>query len=118
MRHRIAGTKFSLSTDHRKSLLKNLLTSLILHDQMITTEAKAKALKSCFDKLVTRAKKNDLVARRMVAKRLYDKIAYYKLFDELVPQLQKRQSGFTTTERLDERLGDQARMVKISILKD
>lgn len=119
MRHRVAGTKFNVDKDHRDSLLKNLLTSYIKHEQMVTTEAKAKALKSMFDKVVTRAKRNDLQARRMVGALVTDREALIKLFDVLVPKLSGRTSGYSTTRMLiGERVGDSAKMMKISMVLD
>lgn len=119
MRHRVAGTKFNVDKDHRDSLLKNLLTSFIKHEEMVTTEAKAKALKSMFDKVVTRAKRNDLQARRLLGAMVTDKEALVKLFDVLVPRFTGRNSGYSSTKMLiGERAGDSARMMKISMVLD
>lgn len=118
MRHRVAGIKFNVDKDHRQMLLRNLLTSFILYEDITTTEAKAKVLKSYFDKVVTRAKKNDLQSRRMLNKLVYDKKALVKLFDVLMPRLQSRTSGYATTEALGKRLGDSARMMRIKMLLD
>lgn len=117
MRHRVSGTKFNVDRDHRASLLRNLLTSYILHQEITTTEAKAKALKSLFDKIVTRAKKNDLQARRIVATYITQNDARVKLFDTLLPKMQSRTSGYSTTEKLiGERAGDSSKMMKIKML--
>ncbi len=117
MRHRVSGTKFNVDKDHRASLLRNLLTSYIIHQEITTTEAKAKALKSLFDKLVTRAKKNDLQARRMVAMYITQPDAMVKLFDELLPKMQNRVSGYSTTVKLiGERAGDSSKMMTIKML--
>lgn len=117
MRHRVSGTKFNVDKDHRASLLRNLLTSYIIHQEITTTEAKAKALKSLFDKLVTRAKKNDLQARRMVATYITQPDAMVKLFDELLPKMQNRVSGYSTTVKLiGERAGDSSKMMTIKML--
>ncbi len=119
MRHRVGGTKFNVDKDHRDSLLKNLLTSYIKHGEMVTTEAKAKALKSLFDKIVTRAKKNDLQARRMVASMLTEREVHIKLFDELLPKFGSRTSGYSTTQIIiAPRAGDSSRMMKISMMLD
>ncbi len=117
MRHRVSGTKFNVDRDHRASLLRNLLTSYIIHQEITTTEAKAKALKSLFDKLVTRAKKNDLQARRMVATYITQPDAMVKLFDELLPKMQNRVSGYSTTvKHIGERAGDSSKMMTIKML--
>jgi large subunit ribosomal protein L17 len=115
----VSGTKFNVDKDHRASLLRNLLNSYILNGQMVTTEAKAKALKQAFDKLVTRAKKNDLVSRRMVAQMVTQNEAVEKLFNEIMPKLVKKTSGFSTTEIIEgERAGDSARMMRIKMLTE
>lgn len=117
MRHAVAGTKFNVDKDHRKSLLRNLVSSLITHEEIVTTEAKAKAVKVLFDRLVTRAKKNDLQARRIVATYVHGNDVMIKLFDTIVPKLQSRTSGYTTTEMLvGQRAGDSAKQMRIKIL--
>jgi large subunit ribosomal protein L17 len=119
MRHRVSGTKFNVDKDHRDSLLKNLLTSFIVHETITTTEAKAKALKSLFDKIVTRAKKQDIQARRLVGAYITDNSAMIKLFDTLVPRLQGRNAGYSKTSIIvGERAGDSAKMMKISLNLD
>lgn len=119
MRHRVAGTKFNVDKDHRDSLLKNLLTSFIVHETLTTTEAKAKALKSMFDKIITRAKKQDIQARRLVGRYITDNEAMIKLFDNILPKLQERTAGYSrTTMLVGERAGDSAKMMTISILLD
>jgi large subunit ribosomal protein L17 len=119
MRHRVGGTKFNVDKDHRDSLLKNLLTSYIDHEQMVTTEAKAKALKSMFDKIVTRAKKNDLQARRLIGSMITKKDVLMKLFDTLLPRFAGRSSGYSTTTLIvGERSGDSAKMMKIAMILD
>ncbi len=117
MRHRVSGTKFNVDKDHRSSLLKNLLTSYIIHQEITTTEAKAKALKSLFDKIVTRAKKNDLQSRRIISTYITQSSAMIKLFDELLPKMQERSSGYSTTIKLvGERAGDSSKMMTIKML--
>lgn len=119
MRHRVGGTKFNVDKDHRDSLLKNLLTSYIDHEEMVTTEAKAKALKSMFDKVITRAKKNDLHARRLIGSMVTKKDVLMKLFDTLLPRFAGRTSGYSTTTLLvGERSGDSAKMMKIAMILD
>lgn len=119
MRHRVSGTKFNVSYDHRRMLLRNLLTSLVTSGAITTTEAKAKALKSTFDKFITRVKKNDLSARRYAKQTLTTKEAYEKLFAELLPGLHTRSSGYTSLKRHDlVRPGDGAKQVTIQVIKE
>jgi large subunit ribosomal protein L17 len=118
MRHRITGTKFNVDKDHRKMLLRNLLTSLILHGEITTTEAKAKALKSVFDKFVTRVKSADLAARRYAVQTLLTKKAYEKTFTEVLPRLGTRKSGYTNIIRHDRpRVGDNAKYLTVKIVE-
>jgi large subunit ribosomal protein L17 len=119
MRHAVSGTKFNVDKDHRASLLRNLVTSLITHEEITTSEAKAKALKQLFDRVVTRAKKDDLQARRMVATYVHGNTVIAKLFNELLPRMSGRTSGYTSTEMLiHTRAGDRSKQMKIKILLD
>lgn len=119
MRHSVSGTKFNVDKDHRGSLLRNLVTSLITHEEIVTTEAKAKALKQLIDKVITRAKKNDIQSRRLVATYVHGSDPIAKLFDVLMPRFASRTSGFTSTQMLvHTRPGDRSRQMKIKLLLD
>lgn len=117
MKHRVAGRKLSRSRSHRKALFKNLLSALILHGEIKTTESKAKATQRLFDRLVTKSKKGTLHARRTVAAFLNDRKSVNKLVDELTPQFKTRTSGFTRIIRLGKRKGDDAMMVKLELVE-
>lgn len=116
MRHRVSGKKLGRNRNERKALFKNLTSSLILHGEIKTTEAKAKAIKRLVDKLVTRAKQQTLSARRLLTAFLQDKKVVSRLVDEIAPKFKERQSGFTRILRLGKREGDQAMMVKIEFV--
>lgn len=119
MRHRVAGTKFNVSFDHRRMLLRNLLTSLVISGRVTTTESKAKVLKSSFDKFITRVKKDDLAARRFAKQTLLTNDAYTALYKEILPLLQSRTSGYTTLTRHEYlRVGDGAPQVTIQVIKE
>jgi large subunit ribosomal protein L17 len=119
MRHRVSGTKFSVSYDHRRMLLRNLLTSLVLSGQITTTESKAKTLKSTFDKFITKVKKGDLASRRYAKQTLLTGEAYELLYKEVLPSIESRTSGYTTLKRHDiSRVGDGAKQVTIEVIKD
>jgi large subunit ribosomal protein L17 len=119
MRHRVSGTKFNVDKDHRGMLIRNLLTSYVMHGQIETTEAKAKALKQSFDKMVTMAKKNTLASSRTVRNMLTNDDAMNKFVSEVLPKLQKRTSGYSSTEVIhEERAGDSARMMRIKMLTE
>lgn len=113
MRHRQKGKKLSRSTKQRQALFKGLLQSLIINEQIKTTEAKAKAIKGLMDKLIAQAKKGSLSARRQVLAFLPNKQAVHKLFDVIAPRTKDRTSGFTRFVRLGRRRGDNALMAKV-----
>lgn len=117
MRHRVAGKKLSRSRSHRKALFRNLLSALIVHGEIRTTESKAKAIRRLFDKLVTKGKVGTLHARRLVAAFLNNKKAVNKLVDEIAPLFKKRPGGFTRMIRLGRRRGDEAMMVKLELVE-
>jgi len=117
MRHRISGKKLSLDRDKRKALFKNLINSLIIHGQIKTTEAKAKAVRRLVEKLITKGKEQTLHARRLIAAFLQNKKAVNKIVDELAPLFKKRPGGYTRIVRLGERRGDNALMVKLELVE-
>src|SRR3990167_240701 len=116
MKHRQPGRQLNRDINHRKALFKNLILSLILTGQVNTTQAKAKAIKRLVDKLITRAKKGTLQARRLIASFLHDSSAVNKLVDDIAPKFKHRSSGFTTLERLSHRRGDNALMVNLKFV--
>lgn len=117
MRHKVKGRKLGRDTKHRKALFKNLITALILKEQIKTTESKAKAVRGLVDKLVTRGKAGTFHARRLIAAFLSNKRAVNKLVDELAPRFKARPGGFTRMIRLGRRRGDNAMMVKLELVE-
>ncbi len=117
MRHRVAGKKLSRSRSHRKALFRNLLSALILHGEIKTTESKAKIVNRLFDKLVTKSKVGTLHARRSVAAFLNKKKVVNRLVDEIAPLFKDRPGGFTRIIRLGQRQGDDAMMVKLELVE-
>ncbi len=124
MRHRVAGKKLGRSMGHRKALKRNLVTQLLLHERIKTTEAKAKFIRGEAEKLITMAKKGVqnpdrfLHMRRRVSARLYDEDVARKLFQELAPRYMDREGGYTRIRRLGEfRRGDGAELVLIELVK-
>jgi large subunit ribosomal protein L17 len=101
----------------RKALFKNLINALIEHQEIRTTEAKAKAIRGLVDKFVSRAKKKDLHSRRLVFSFLQNKKMVNKLFEEIGPRFGKRPSGFTRIIKLGRRKGDGAMMVKMEFVE-
>lgn len=117
MRHRVSGTKFNVSKDHRKMLLRNLVTSLVIEGRMVTTEAKAKAVKSAYDKFVTRTKDSSVTAKRFAKGYLTSNNAVEIFFSQRLPAAAGRTSGFTTSKRLiTPRVGDGGSQVEVSLL--
>lgn len=95
-------------TAGRRSLMANLAESVILYEKVKTTQAKAKAVQSVVEKLVTKAKQNNLAARREIAKVLYTENAVKKLMEQLGPKYADRKGGFTRVTVVKNRIGDGA----------
>jgi len=110
MRHQRVMKKFGRSTEHRKMLMKSLVTNLILAESIKTTLPKAKEARKDADKIVTVAKKGDLAARRLAASRLLDPAAVQKLFSKIAPAMADRKGGYTRIIKLGARRGDAAEM--------
>jgi large subunit ribosomal protein L17 len=117
MKHRVFGRKLSRDKNERKALFKNLVSSLILQGSIKTTEAKAKAIRGLMEKLVTRARLNTLAARRTAEAFLQDKSLVNKLLDEIAPKFVGRSGGYTRMIKLNTRIGDRAKMVKMEFVE-
>lgn len=102
--------KFGRRSAHRRSLLRNLVTSVILAEKIETTEAKAKQIRSITEKMVTLGKRGDLHARRQALAYLLDENAVTKLFEEVAPRFAERQGGYTRILKIGPRRGDAAPM--------
>jgi large subunit ribosomal protein L17 len=117
MRHRRKRHKLSRDAAHRKSLLANLSKELIEHERIKTTQAKAKAVKPEFERLITLAKRRDLHARRQALSRLgQDKFVVHKLFEEIAPRYGSRNGGYTRIVKLGPRRSDSAEMVFLELV--
>ena len=110
MRHQRVMKKFGRSMEHRKMLMKSLVTNLILAESIKTTLPKAKEARKDAEKMVSIAKKGDLAARRLAASRLVQPAAVQKLFAEIAPAMKDRQGGYTRIVKLGARKGDAAEM--------
>ena len=115
MRHRVSGKKLNRDIKHRRALFKNLITSLIVHGQITTTETKAKVVQGKVDKLFTKAKKGNLHSRRQIDSVLNNTKLTNKLVDELAPKT-KRVSGYTRITRLGRRSGDNAMLTRLEFV--
>ena len=108
MRHLNSGRKLNRSGAHRKALMRNLATALIRHDQIRTTDAKAKELRGFADRLVSLGKQATLAARRRAFARVRDDEAVTKLFEVIAPRFIDRPGGYTRIVKLGIRHGDAA----------
>lgn len=116
MRHRIAHRKLNKTASHRKAMFANMSSSLIEHEQIVTTLPKAKELKPFMDKLVTLAKKGDLNSRRLAIARTRNVEMSKKLFDVLGPRYKERQGGYVRVLKAGFRHGDNAPMAVIELV--
>jgi large subunit ribosomal protein L17 len=132
MKHRVHGRKLGRSTGERNALRRILITQLIQHERLRTTEAKAKFVRAEAEKLITLAKRGlqasagedktapaRLVhARRLAAARLNDPEVVKKLFETIAPRYEKRRGGYTRILKLGPRLGDAAEMVLLEMVEE
>src|SRR6266567_1896016 len=116
MRHKVAGWKLGRTTSHRRSLLRNLATSLILEERIETTVPKAKALRPRVEKMITLGKRGDLAARRKAGAYLMTREAVNKLFDTIGPRFGDREGGFLRIVRAGWQKGDGAEKAFIELL--
>ncbi|MFO1011471.1 MAG: 50S ribosomal protein L17 [Planctomycetota bacterium] len=118
MRHRVAGNKLGRTSSHRDAMMRNMAVSLVLHERVITTPAKAKVVKPFVEKLITIAKKADMVRRRRVFAQLRDKEATTKMFAVLGPRFSARPGGYCRILRLSRnRLGDNGQRVILEFVE-
>jgi len=108
MQHNRAGRKLRRTTSHRLAMFSNQLASLVTHERIETTLSKAKELRPLAERLVTRAKSDDLAARRHVARWIPDRTTVKKLFEAIAPRFVDRPGGYTRILRLGARKGDAA----------
>ena len=108
MRHLKSGRKLNRTSAHRKALFRNLVTSLIEHERVKTTDAKAKELRSYADRIITLGKRGTLHARRQALAFVRSASVVKKLFDDVAPRFSTRPGGYTRVIKLGLRRGDAA----------
>jgi large subunit ribosomal protein L17 len=141
MRHKVHGRRLSRDSAHRKALLRNLISELICHEKVMTTEAKARMLRPAAEKVITKAKRGlekgkdnppaEVHARRLLANRvtrvrtiededgdLYDIDVVQKLFNEIAPRYAERNGGYTRMVKLGKRPGDNADMAMLMLVEN
>ena len=116
MRHRISGKKLNRTSQHRQMLFRNMSQALLRHEQIITTLAKARALRPVVERLITLGKRGDLHARRQAYARLRDDAMTTKLFDVLSPRYAERKGGYLRIIKAGYRYGDAAAMAVIEFV--
>ncbi|CAD2072545.1 MULTISPECIES: 50S ribosomal protein L17 [Phocicoccus] len=123
----MALRKLGRDSAHRKAMLRNLATSLIVNERITTTEDRAKELRKVVDRLVTLGKRGDIAARRRAGQTVQDvkilnedgstTFALQKLFDDIAPRFSDRQGGYTSIKKLGKRRGDGAELVIIEFVE-
>lgn len=116
MRHRVGGYKLGRETSHRKALLRNLATSVIEHERIITTVIKAKAVRPLVEKMITLAKQDTLHARRQAAAVLMTPASVQKLFDKIGTRFTQREGGYTRIVKIGPRKGDGAEQAMLELV--
>jgi large subunit ribosomal protein L17 len=112
------GRKLQMEAGPRRALIRGQLTSLVLHEAITTTEAKAKEVAPKFERLVTYAKKDTLAGGRLLRRELLTELAAQKMLQELAPAFASRQGGYTRIVKLANRQGDNAPMARLSLVLD
>ena len=106
MRHRNTGRALSRNASHRRALMRNMVTSLIMEGRIVTTDAKAKELRRHADRMITLGKEQTLAARRRARSFVQTDVALKKLFDEVAPRFNGRNGGYTRIIKIGPRHGD------------
>ena len=118
MRHQKAGKRLGRNSSHRKAMFRNMVTSLFKHEQLETTDAKAKLLRQKAEKMITLAKRGDLHARRQALSYMVDKATTHKLFEELKDRYSDRHGGYVRIIKKATRKGDSAPISVIQLLPE
>jgi large subunit ribosomal protein L17 len=116
MRHLKAGRNLGRSPSHRSAMVRNMVTSLFKHEQLETTDARAKELRQVAERMITLAKRGDLHARRQALATIREKAVVHKLFDELKDRFMDRQGGYVRIVKKENRKGDGALISIIQLL--
>jgi len=116
MRHRKSGLKLNRTPSHRKAMFRNMVTSLLKHDRIRTTDSKAKELRRWADHIVTLAKRGDLHARRQALAIIREKNVVHKLFEEAGERFGDMSGGYTRVVKIGRRPGDAAPMSMIELV--
>ncbi len=118
MRHRKTGRKLNRNSSHRIALMRSLAISIILHESIKTTLAKAKEIRGFLEPLVTLAKENNVANQRKVYAKLRDKAAVAKLFNKIGPRFAERPGGYLRVIKRGYRSGDKSPIAQVEFLKE
>ncbi len=130
MRHQRKSRRFGMSPSHRRSMFRNMVTSLFVHERIRTTLERAKELRRVAEKLITLGKRGDLSARRLAArtlriqtikegaKKIHKEVALVKLFETLAPRYSDRPGGYTRIIKIGRRRGDNAPLALLEMIPD
>ncbi len=110
------GARLGGGPSHQRKILANLTVSLIEHEEVTTTHAKAKVLRPYAEKVITKARRGDLHARRTILRKIENKDAVTKLFDDVAPRYTERPGGYLRITKLGPRKGDGAEMAKVELV--
>ncbi len=115
MKHRVAGRRLDRTTEHRTAMFKNMVTSLLRHERIVTTTPKAKELRRLADRIITLGKRGTPHARRQAHRSVRDVEVLDKLFGPIAQRFQTRPGGYTRLTRVARRLGDAAEMALVEL---
>ena len=118
MRHNKSGKRLGRNTPHRNAMLRNMVTSLLEHEKITTTDARAKELRKVVDRMITLGKRGDLHARRQVLNVIRDQKVVAKLFEQIGPRYKDRPGGYTRIVKIGSRLGDNAPQSIIALVEE
>ena len=118
MRHNHSGRRLGRTTSHRIAMFRNMVTSLLNHERIVTTDAKAKEIRSVAEKMITLGKRGDLHAQRQAAAYIREKSVVTKLFSSIAPRYKDRAGGYTRIIKLGQRLGDAASLSVIELVEE
>lgn len=110
------GARLGGGPSHQRKILANLTVSLIEHEEVTTTHAKAKVLRPYAEKVITKARRGDLHARRTILRKIENNNAVTKLFDDVAPRYMERPGGYLRITKLGPRKGDGAEMAKVELV--
>ncbi|HKK01969.1 MAG TPA: 50S ribosomal protein L17 [Desulfuromonadales bacterium] len=118
MRHNKSGKRLGRNSSHRSAMMRNMVTSLLEHEKITTTDARAKELRKLAERMITLGKRGDLHARRQVMQVVRDRKVVGKLFEMVAPRYKDRPGGYTRIIKLDNRLGDNASLSVIELVEE